>query len=147
MLVLGATLARGPIALVTSCILSFQITYHPRTFYTPYTPPRRRHPDLLETRLRRIGEFSPRGSFEQIGMLDASGRAGRSPKGKRCRRARRAPMTHPRRISGAGRRTFLKLMSGAAGGALALGGGVWLPTRRTDAQILLKPFVDPLPIP
>jgi len=44
------------------------------------------------------------------------------------------------------RRTFLKAM-GAGGGALALGAGVWLPSRSLEAQVPLAPFVDPLPIP
>ena len=46
------------------------------------------------------------------------------------------------------RRKFLKLMGGAASGALALGsGGTFVRTRRAEAQGSLTPFVDPLPIP
>ena len=57
-------------------------------------------------------------------------------------------MTDRRRGSGVGRRTFLKLMGGAAGASVAVGGsGWWLPARRTEAQVSLTPFLDPLPIP
>ena len=53
----------------------------------------------------------------------------------------------PRR-SGVGRRAFLKLAGGAAGATVTLGGGgLWLSIRRTEAQVSLTPFVDPLPIP
>ena len=46
------------------------------------------------------------------------------------------------------RRTFLKLVGGAAGGAVALGsGGTFVRARRADAQVRLTPFVDALPIP
>src|SRR5215471_19500359 len=57
-------------------------------------------------------------------------------------------MDHSHRGDRVGRRSFLKLMGGAAGGAAALGAGaIWLPTRRTEAQVSLTPFVDSLPIP
>jgi spore coat protein A, manganese oxidase len=57
-------------------------------------------------------------------------------------------MTRPFPSSGVRRRTFLKWMGGAAGAAVALGSnGLWLPTRRTQAQASLTPFVDPLPVP
>ncbi|PYO05166.1 MAG: hypothetical protein DMD75_29000 [Candidatus Rokuibacteriota bacterium] len=46
------------------------------------------------------------------------------------------------------RRKFLKLVGGAAGGAVALGsGGTFVRARRADAQVSLAPFVDALPIP
>jgi hypothetical protein len=46
------------------------------------------------------------------------------------------------------RRKFVKLVGGAAGGAVALGsGGAFVRARRAEAQVSLKPFVDALPIP
>jgi len=57
-------------------------------------------------------------------------------------------MKLPHRGSGVGRRTFLRLVGGAAGASVALGGSaVWLSSGRTEAQGRLVPFVDPLPIP
>ena len=56
-------------------------------------------------------------------------------------------MTNPSRGSGVGRRGFLKLMAGAAGAAAVGSSALWLPVRRTEAQVSLTPFVDPLPIP
>ena len=50
--------------------------------------------------------------------------------------------------SAVGRRTFLKIVGGAAGATAALGsGGLLVPARRASAQLSLTPFVDPLPIP
>ena len=49
--------------------------------------------------------------------------------------------------SGVERRRFLKLMGGAAGATLVLGGGgLLLPAKRAGAQVSLTPSVDPLPI-
>jgi len=46
------------------------------------------------------------------------------------------------------RRKFLKLVGGAAGGAVALGsGGMFVRARLAEAQVSLTPFVDALPIP
>jgi spore coat protein A len=57
-------------------------------------------------------------------------------------------MMDTRRGPRVGRRTFLKLIGGAAGATVAVGGsGLWLPERRTEASPILTPFVDPLPIP
>ena len=46
------------------------------------------------------------------------------------------------------RRTFLKLVGGAAGATAALSGaGLFVRARRADAQLTLTKFVDPLPVP
>ena len=46
------------------------------------------------------------------------------------------------------RRKLLKLVGGAATGAVALGsGGTFVRARHAEAQVVLTPFVDALPIP